>query len=126
MGARTGHPRLDEVLQSTSDVLFPADLGGRRVEIDSRSADGDTPLHVMVWRQDRGGAARLIDGGADVNCAGDMGETPLHVAVTLGDCELIRLLLDAGARADVRSELGETARQKAVRAGGAVADLFLD
>ncbi len=116
--------RLDELLQSTSDVLFPAGLGTMPVEIDSRSACGDTPLHVLVRWQDRRGVAQLLDAGADVDSVGEMGETPLHVAVTLGDIGLVRLLLEAGARADIRSEFGETARDKALRTGGAVAGLL--
>src|SRR5687768_3672532 len=43
---------LGAVLQSTSDCLFPADLGERPVDIDSRGGDGDTPLHVLLWRDD--------------------------------------------------------------------------
>ena len=40
---------LHELLQSLSDVMFPADEG-RQVTIDSVGYDGDTPLHVMAWR----------------------------------------------------------------------------
>jgi hypothetical protein len=42
----------DEVLQSTSDVLFPAELGEKPVAIDSHNTDGDTPLHGVAWRDD--------------------------------------------------------------------------
>ncbi len=70
---------LEDVLQSTSDSLFPADLGGRAVTIDSRGGDDDTPMHVMAWRNDLEGVEVLIRSGADVNATGDMGETPLHV-----------------------------------------------
>ena len=39
---------LDDVLRSTSDVLFP-DQGGRHpVGIGSRGLEGDTPLHVIM------------------------------------------------------------------------------
>jgi uncharacterized protein len=70
---------LEEVLMSTSDVLFPAELGERRVEVSSRDVDGDTPLHVMAWRDDVVGAEILLAAGADVDAVGDMGTTPLHV-----------------------------------------------
>jgi hypothetical protein len=47
---------LAQVLQSTSDVLFPAELGHAVVELGSRDVDGDTSLHVLVWRSDTDGA----------------------------------------------------------------------
>ena len=75
---------------SASDVLFPEDLGERLVTIHSRASDGDSPLHVMVWRRDTAGAEVLVAAGADINAVGDMGETPLHVAVSRGDEELVR------------------------------------
>ncbi len=115
---------LAEVLQSVSDVLFPDRLGQARVRPDSRDADGDTPLHVLVRRGDHHGVTLLIAAGADVNAAGDMGETPLHVAVAEGDAAMVTALLAAGADPDLRSEFGETAREKAVRCGGDLAGLM--
>ncbi len=117
---------LEEVLQSVSDVLFPADIGDAPVELDSRSADGDTPLHVMNWRRDYDGARLLIEAGADVNALGDMDETPLHVAVANQDPVLVRLLLDHGARDDLVSEFGKTARQAAQQRGGPVWETFAE
>jgi len=109
---------LEEILQSVSDVMFPAELGEKQVLIDSRDVEGDTPLHVMAWREDLYGAKILIDAGADVNAVGDMGETPLHVALTNKNEELTELLLNSGANPDIRSEFEETAREKAEEMGG--------
>jgi len=53
---------LDEVLQSTSDNLFPAELGEAPVYIASTDCDGDTPLHVLIWRGDTDGSLLLIGG----------------------------------------------------------------
>lgn len=50
---------LHEVLQSVSDVMYPADLGDAPVRLDSRSTDGDTALHVVIWRREHEGA-RLV------------------------------------------------------------------
>lgn len=105
------------VLASVSDVLFPADLGERPVAVDSRGADGDTPLHVLAWRRDAEGAAVLIAAGADVNAAGAMGVTPLHVALRQRDRSLVAALVRAGARSDIRSEFGHTAAELADREG---------
>lgn len=109
---------LEEILQSVSDVMFPAELGEKQVFIDSRDVEGDTPLHVMAWREDLYGAKVLIDGGADVNAVGDMGETPLHIALTNKNEELAELLLKSGANPNISSEFEETAREKAEVLGG--------
>jgi uncharacterized protein len=116
---------LEDVLQSTSDVLFPDELGERLVAIDSHSSEGDTPLHVMAWRDDFEGVAILIKAGADVNAIGDMGQTPLHVAVTKRNAAMVLALLGAGARDDIRSEFGSTPHEDAVRGGGTLLTLFV-
>lgn len=108
---------LCEVLQSTSDCLFPADMGERIVSIDSTDCDGDTPLHVLIWRGDKEGALLLIQHGADVNAAGDMGETPLHIAISKKNLPLIEAMIKAGARLDIVSEFGQTARSRAKELG---------
>jgi uncharacterized protein len=84
---------LDEMLQSTSDVLFPEEMGKRVVTLVSKDADGDTPLHVMTWRGDRVAVRAFIDAGANIDAVGDMGQTPLHVAVMREDEFLTELLL---------------------------------
>ena len=100
---------LSEILQSTSDTLFPADLGERKVDLDSQDVDGDTPLHVVLWRDDYYAAETLIEAGAKLDAIGDMGETPLHVAINRGNVRATRALLEAGADTKIRSEFGKTA-----------------
>lgn len=111
---------LKEILQSASDVLFPEQMGTRLVELNSKDVVGDTPLHVMIWRNDQYAAKLLIESGADVNAIGDMGETPLHIALRKKNCTIVKLLIDAGANIDVRSEFGETAQELAIREGGPI------
>jgi ankyrin repeat protein len=113
-----------EILASTSDVLFPAELGEAPVQIDSTDCDGDTPLQVMVWRNDLHGVQTLIEAGADVNAIGDMSETPLHVAVSQENVAIIDALLNAKARTDIRSEFDETASERALKKGGEIAKLL--
>jgi ankyrin repeat protein len=115
---------LEDILQSTSDSLFPADMGRRPVFIDSRSSDGDTPLHVLLGRKDVGGAKALLEAGADPNAVGDMGETPLHVAIRHGALAVIETLLAAGANPDIRSEFGDTPRTMAAAKDGDIARLL--
>lgn len=114
--------RLADVLQSVSDVLFPAAVGDEPVSVNSRGAGDDTPLHVLAWRNDIAGAELLVAAGADVNAVGEMGETPLHVAARRQNREMVQLLLAAGADPNIQSEFGQTAREAA---GPNMADLFV-
>lgn len=115
---------LEEVLQSVSDVLFPAELGKKLVKIDSRDMTGDTPLHVLIWSKDRYGVNLLIEAGADINAVGDRGEPPLHIAFRQKDISIIESLLRAGAKTYITSLFGETAVQIAARVGGPVEKTF--
>lgn len=99
---------LEEILQSTSDTLFPAELGEAQVEIDSTGCDEDTPLHVLIWRNDTESAIALITNGAPINAVGDMGETPLHIALRKENKAIIKALLNAGAKVNILSEFGKT------------------
>lgn len=116
---------LEEILASTSDVLFPAEMGERVVFISSTDCDGDTPLHVMVWRDDAYAVKVLLAAGANPNAVGDMGETPLHVAVSKENFAIAEALLRAGAKANIRSDFNETAKERAIHKGGELAKLFL-
>lgn len=104
---------LEQVLQSVSDVLFPAESGQATVSLDSVGYDGDSPLHVLIWRNDTDGALQLIENKADVNAKGEMDETPLHAALHQGNMRVVSALLEFGARKDLASEFGETADQLA-------------
>ena len=115
---------LAEMLQSTSDTMFPEAMGTRPVALDSRDADGDTPLHVMAWRGDRVATRAFIEAGADIDAVGDMGQTPLHVAVMRDDEFLAEMFLLAGANPNMRSEFGDTPLELAEKKGGSMHRLF--
>jgi len=105
-------------------VLFPAAPGEVPVMVDSAGCEGDTPLHVMVWRGDLHGVQTLLQAGAKVNAIGDMSETPLHVAIGQENLAIIEALLNAGAKTDIRSEFNETASERAMKKGGEIAKLL--
>jgi uncharacterized protein len=115
---------IDELLRSLSDVMFPAEPE-TSVKIDSVGYDGDTPLHVVAWRDDLAGVKLLIRAGADVNARGEMRETPLHVAVQQENAPMVQVMLEAGAQTDICSELGETPQSLAAIQGGEIAKLFV-
>jgi len=115
---------LEQILQSTSDTLFPDKLGTQPVKIDSMDCEGDTPLHVLVLRGDRYAVELLIEKGASIDSIGDMGETPLHIALRGEDLWITELLLKANASTTIRSEFGKTARELALNSGGEILKLF--
>lgn len=115
---------LEEMLASCSDTLFPAELGLVPITLDSRDVDGDTPLHVMLWRDNTYAVLRFIEGGADVSAIGDMAETPLHIAVKKRNLAAIKALLEAGADVSLISEFGQSPRDLADELGGEIRRLF--
>jgi ankyrin repeat protein len=124
LGAMKQDRSLEEMLQSTSDVLFPEDMGERIVTLNCKDVCGDTPLHVMTWRSDRVAVRTFIDAGAEIDAIGDMGQTPLHVAVMREDEFLVELFLKAGANPNVRSEFGDTSLELAQKKGRDMTRLF--
>ena len=115
---------IEELLASCSDYLFPADIGEALVTLDSRGIDGDSPLHVMVWRDDTEAVLRFIEAGADVNAVGDMSATPLHVAVEMRNLVAIEAMLKAGADPTCKSEFGHSSQTLAKEIGGEVFRIF--
>lgn len=110
-------PDLDTVLQQAAAALFPLDDPLPCIDVQTRNALGDTPLHVLLLQGDESAIPLLVRDGADVNAAGEMEETPLHVAARHGSAETIAALLRAGARVDLRSDFGQTAQAVAEEQG---------
>ena len=115
---------LEEILASCSDTLFPEEMGKAVVTPNSRCVDGDTPLHVLLWRGNNYAIELLLEAGADVNAIGDMSETPLHIALQKNNLDAVRMLLKAGADKTLRSEFGQTPADIANELGGEFAKIF--
>lgn len=99
---------LEGLLASLSETMFPDRFGSARIALDTRAADGDTPLHVVVRQCNLHGTRLLIEAGADLNASGNQGETPLHAAVFEQNEELVRLLLAAGANTAAQNKRHQT------------------
>lgn len=117
--------RLKEVLLVAAEHMFACEDEVPLIDVDTKGQEGDSPLHLFVWRGDPDSAKVLIQAGADVNAVGDKGETPLHVAIRRQDKALVVLLLSTGARSDIRSEFNKTPQEAAALIGGELAELFL-
>jgi uncharacterized protein len=100
-----------------------------QVSVNSKRADGDTPLHIASTWGDTQAIRLLLKSGAEINAKGDMGYTPLHNAITYGHARCVEILLEAGADINCTNEFGKSALQLARTKGndriGAVVEKFL-
>ena len=71
---------VDQILVSLSERMFPAEMGRKRIKLDTQEVDGDGMLHNLLYGKEHYPAKALIKAGADVNLVGNVGYTPLHVA----------------------------------------------
>jgi ankyrin repeat protein len=87
------------------------------VEINSRTADGTTPLHWAARVDDVEIVRQLLRAGANAQAANRYGVTPLSLAVANGSAPIAEALLKAGADANAALPEGETILMTAARTG---------
>lgn len=87
-------------------LLEKALAGG--FDVNSKTDDGWTLLHIGAYRGHSEVAKLLIAGGADVNVSDINGVTPMHLAAAQGAADFAEALIAAGARVDGRDEKGLT------------------
>lgn len=75
----------------------------------------ETPLHIVVKRNDEVYTKFLLQKGADPNLRDKDGNTPLMVAINLGNAELVPLLLAGRANVNLGNNGGETPLIRAVQ-----------
>jgi ankyrin repeat protein len=75
---------LQELLQSTWDVLYPGNTYGVFVSVDSVGYDNDTPLHVAARGGNKPAFDALINAGAKSDIVSDFGLTALDEAAESG------------------------------------------
>jgi ankyrin repeat protein len=90
-------------------------------DVNARSQDGTTPLHIAARLGKSTHIKILTDAGANVNALGDsLVGTPLHKAATMGHPASIKALIDAGADVNMQDEyLENTPLHEAVTQGSA-------
>jgi len=82
--------------------------------VNAKSKNGSTPLHLASYYGFKNLAEVLIQKGADVKMkTDDLGMTPLHSAVQRGHFEIAKLLLDNGAEINAKDKDGNTALHRA-------------
>lgn len=86
------------------DILFQYG-----VSINTRNADGETPLHLAIWLGNHDLAYWLVERGVDMEIKDNKGRTALHRAVNMGQYQTVCMLLNAGANVNATvSDTGDT------------------
>jgi ankyrin repeat protein len=89
-------------------------LLANKAEVNAKTANGSTPLHAAVWRDDKEVLQLLPANGAKVNAKDNTGWTPLHWAAYHGYKEIAELLLAKRAEVNAKNNDGSTPLQAAV------------
>ena len=96
--------------------------------VNSRDAEGQTPLHYAAYGGDSAVVNFLIDHGAKLEIQDIRAKTPLHIAATNDRKDVVAILLRRGAAVDVRDDYERTALVLCARERGhaATARVLLD
>ncbi|XP_060072792.1 ankyrin repeat and KH domain-containing protein 1-like [Ylistrum balloti] len=89
------------------------------VNVNSKSANGDTPASLCLRWQSKEIYDMLIDAGADVNGTSRNGETSLLMIAATKGMDYVSKLLEKGVDVDYRNPRNETALHFAVYVGNA-------
>ena len=103
------------------DAAAVAALLAGGADVNQRSTDGETPLHVAGIRGNPAVVAHLLEHGAEVDARTPKGQTlhmtPLMWAAFGGHAEMVELLVAHGADPAAADESGLTVVEMAARAG---------
>ena len=100
--------QLFRAIREGKEVFAEGLIVQKRVDVNARDADGETPLHRAVERGMPRLTRLLIDSRANVRARSKHGETPLHLAALHPDPIFTELLLAAGADPNARNDAGES------------------
>lgn len=73
-------------------------LESRNYNIDAKSQDGQTAMHLACCHGTEEIIRKFIDCGANVNCRDKDGNTPLHVSAPIYSYTILRILRESRAR----------------------------
>lgn len=79
-------------------------LIAKGANVNAKSNDGATPLHMAAGYGYKGVAELLLSKGADLNATYSHGLTPLHLAASSGHKTVTKLLIAKGANVNAKSD----------------------
>jgi ankyrin repeat protein len=94
-------------------------------DIDLRSAEGQTPLHIAAQNGADVFAAALLSFGAVADAQDRTGAGPLHYALGKSHFNVAKVLLENGADPSLRNHAGQTPIEVVPPAAAAQARAFL-
>jgi len=103
------HPPATATLERAADAKLSDDWV-TPLDVRTKSADGDTALHIAALRGDEEAVARLLKSGAFVDEPGAGGRSALYYATLKGHIAIAERLIAAGADPDLRMDLGMSPR----------------
>ena len=124
----------DAILHLPEAILFVSLAGNEGmvreilslgVDIDVRTAHGDTALHLAMFQDNMTVLALLLEYGFDPDAGNRSGDTAMHRAVTTDNVAAVRMLLHYGADKNKRNLAGRTPLQEAQRSGNRREIVFL-
>lgn len=77
-------------------------------DVELRSRQGSTALHVAAENRNYEGARELLTAGANVDAFDGYGRTPLTIAMNMGDEVFVRILVEAGANSVLCDKFGNS------------------
>jgi ankyrin repeat protein len=86
-------------------------------KVNSRNANGSTPLHCALHYKNFDVVHLLLDHKADVHARDESGKIPLHLAAACGPLEVSRKLLELNSEVNSQDDEGSTPLHCALRNG---------
>ncbi len=86
-------------------------------DINDKTLDGDTVLHVACYEGFDDLVEYLLDHFARPNAKDKTGRTPLHIAARRGKLKICQMLVERKAKINAEDDLGNTPIREALDAG---------
>ncbi|OJD40378.1 ankyrin repeat domain protein [Diplodia corticola] len=114
---QTGMSAVHFAIQEGRIAIVGALSRHRGVDLNLKSNNAWTPLHLAVWKKSREMVLSLLTGGAKTDAVDRFGHTPLDIAAREGSRHMTSILLESGAPEGITNNLGETPFYSALRHG---------
>ena len=103
-----GYDFIDAVKKSDGDKATQILDSQPQGIVNTKDADGNTPLIIAISRSDEQWTSFLMNKGADPNLGGRDGDTPLIAAARVGFETAVEWLISVGAKVNGTNRMGET------------------